>query len=118
MSPVEKKQTENTGIQRFFLNILSALLRMRKQECVRVLTYREAVRRILCCKPSFGNPSRGVLIRESYRKGFRLVFLYLDEKGLPIKDKDLGDARHTLIAESLDDELVECFGDGDLLVFD
>ncbi len=118
MSTVEKKQTENTFVQRIFRKILSALLRKRQEERVGVLTYREAVRRLLCCKPSSGAPSRGALIRESHGQGFRLLFLYLDEKGFSIEDKERGVARRVLVADSLDDELSECFGDGDLLIFD
>lgn len=118
MSTVEKKQTENTVVKRIFRKILSALLRKREKHRVRVLTYREVVRRLLCCRPSSGAPFRGAVIRESHGKGFRLFFLYLDENGLFIEDKERGGIQQVLIADSLDDELSECFGDGDLLIFD
>lgn len=113
-----KKDRKKSGALILFFGILAASLLRRGPERVKTLTYRDAIRRLLSCRPDDERPAKGALVKEEHQDGFRILFLFVDEKGLPLENRSGGKNPRVLIAEALDEELLECFGDGSLLIFE
>jgi hypothetical protein len=113
-----KKDGKKSGALILFFGILAASLLKRGPEKVKTLTYRDAIRRLLSCRPANERPVRGALVKEEHQDGFRILFLFVDEKGMPLESTSGEKHPRVLIAEALDEELLECFGDGNLLIFE
>lgn len=101
-----------------FLGILATALSKKGPERVATLSYREALRRLLSCRPDGHQAVKGAIVREHKADQYRILFLFLDSNGLPIESKPGMNHRQVVIADTLDDELLECFGEEDLLIFE
>ena len=86
---------------------------------VPILTYEEAIKRLVRDKPTTRRTLRGALLLANAGFGDSLVtWLYLDQDGLPVVDGEGRTLGRRLIASCLDDELAECFSGGDILILE
>ncbi len=84
---------------------------------VQRLSYGDAVRWFVQNQPESSEPLRGALIRRPDPCGYQVIWLFLDEGNDPVTGADGGPHGRKAIVAELDEELSECFGDHDLLIF-
>lgn len=113
----ESGNKRGKGYLRLFIERIHEALSRVRVERVPVLTYREAVRRLLSCAPPGEGAARAAILRQPHRRGVRVVFLFIDDQGKPVADESGRDSSRMLIAGSLDDELLECFGTEGVVIF-
>lgn len=81
------------------------------------LSYGDVIRWFVANRPEYAGKLKGALLRRHDPCGHQMIWLFLNERNEPLlgaTNRPLG--RKAVVAE-LDEELLECFADRDLLIF-
>lgn len=81
-----------------------------------MITYSEVIRFFVTDRPEDARVTGGALVRRPDISGSLLIWLFLDAADVPLQDGDGKLYGRKLVAMELNDELLECFGDSDVLI--
>lgn len=84
---------------------------------VQRLSYGDAVRWFVHNQPRSAEPLRGALIRRPDPCGHQVIWLFLNEGNAPVTGAQGEPHGRKAIVAELDEELTDCFGDQELLIF-
>lgn len=97
------------------LNNLVKLLPV-EPDTVNVLTYKEAMEYFVIEKPLQPEEIKGALLRQPHSKGYLITQVFIDDKNDLICRQDGSPYGRKLVAKNLDNELLENFGNTNLII--
>ncbi|NES72372.1 MAG: hypothetical protein F6K24_47850 [Okeania sp. SIO2D1] len=117
--PLKEKNLPGDRIEQDVFTQFGELLHdlLKLPEVIPEMTYDNAIKYFVSDRPNDSKIKKGGILRKSHLQGYHIVQMFLDESNELVCDSLGKPYGRQFIARKLDQELQECFGEKDLIIF-
>jgi len=114
----QTKKLKNSELNQDIFTQLGELLRdiLTLPDVIPLITFKEAITYFVSNRPNDPKIKRGAILRQPHRQGHHIIQMFLDKNNELVCDSANQPYGRQLVAIKLDDELLETFGDKNVIM--